>query len=349
VPSRRKRRQPDAWQPSRRCSGACCALERPRYRAAGAGQAARTHAWRLLAYCTAAALLRRSARQGNVAEAQALFQQELEARPAGGPAGGSTRAPEQDGTWEDGHPGARRAREANPPPPSHRQRVTRSCRAAAGGDWEDLDARLDRLVLEPSPAAAAAARRAHRTPPARPRQPPPAPAAAAPRSNGRAGTPPPAERGLVFDGAHVLEAHGLTSATTTTELEAWLESLDLRPLGPVVRRALGASLMRTAAAGISQQAVEGLRAHPGLHERPGVCPPAPLPGLPSLRGPQVGGRRLRAGGVCDARRRARGARARARVRVPLAQLCAGAPCPAGLLAGGTRCHTVGWHCRAERV
>ena len=150
------------------------------------------------------------------------------------------------------------------------QRVTRSRRAAADGDWEDLDARLDRLVLEPSPAAAAAARRAHRTPPARPRQPPPAPAAAAPRSNGRAGTPPPPDGGLVFDGAHVLEAHGLTSATTSTELEAWLESLDLRPLGPVLRRAPGARSASAAASGISRAGRGGLRAYLGVHGRPGV-------------------------------------------------------------------------------
>ncbi|KAK9822383.1 hypothetical protein WJX81_006174 [Elliptochloris bilobata] len=43
------------------------------------------------------------------------------------------------------------------------------------------------------------------------------------------------ERLLLFDGAHILEAYGLGPATTTGKLEAWLESLDLQPLGPVVR------------------------------------------------------------------------------------------------------------------
>ncbi len=230
------------------------------------------------------------------------------------------------------------------------QRVTRSRRAAADGDWEDLDARLDRLVLEPSPAAAAAARRAHRTPPARPRQPPPAPAAAAPRSNGRAGTPPPADGGLVFDGAHVLEAHGLTSATTSTQLEAWLESLDLWPLGPVLRRALARPPQALQPVAYPEQAVAVCAlTWESMGGRASARPCQPAPGLLSVRGAQVGQRGLRAGSICDARRRAGGARACARVRVPVAQLCAGAPYPAGFPASATRCLTVGWHSRTARV
>lgn len=41
----------------------------------------------------------------------------------------------------------------------------------------------------------------------------------------------------MFDGAHILEVYGLMQGASAAKLEAWLESLQLQPLGPVVRRA----------------------------------------------------------------------------------------------------------------
>ena len=117
-------------------------------------------------------------------------------------------------------------------------------------DWEDLN--LERLVLEPSPAAAAAALRAYERPKgtrlATPASSGPAAtnrsqsggtaSSSTPLRGGSRGAPYPVPSGeLPFDGAHILEAYDLSPATTTGRLEAWLESLQLQPLGPVVRRA----------------------------------------------------------------------------------------------------------------
>ena len=58
------------------------------------------------------------------------------------------------------------------------------------------------------------------------------------RAGCRGAPPRPVPAGeLLFDGAHILEAYDLSPATTTGRLEAWLESLQLHPLGPVVRHA----------------------------------------------------------------------------------------------------------------
>lgn len=106
-------------------------------------------------------------------------------------------------------------------------------------------------MLEPSPAAAAAALRAYERPKgtrlATPGRSGPAAdrsqsggtaARSTPLGRGSRGAPYPVPAGeLPFDGAHILEAYDLTPATTTGRLEAWLESLQLQPLGPVVRHA----------------------------------------------------------------------------------------------------------------
>ena len=137
---------------------------------------------------------------------------------------------------------------------AHLTTVTLHRRGGICADWEDLN--LERLVLEPSPAAAAAALRAYERPKST-RRAAPASRAAADRSQSggtaSSSTPPrggsrgesyPAPAGeLPFDGAHVLEAYGLSPATTTGRLEAWLELLQLQPLGPVVRHA-GVLLLR---------------------------------------------------------------------------------------------------------
>ena len=116
-------------------------------------------------------------------------------------------------------------------------------------DWEDLN--LERLVLEPSPAAAAAALRAYERPKgtrlaspgsvgtaADRRQNEGTASSTTPVTGGSRSAPYPVPAGeLPFDGAHILEAYDLSPATTTGRLEVWLESLQLQPLGPVVRRA----------------------------------------------------------------------------------------------------------------
>ncbi len=104
-------------------------------------------------------------------------------------------------------------------------------------------------MLEPSPAAAAAALRAYERPKGTRLANPASRGTAVDRSQsggtassstpargGTRGAPCPVPAGeLPFDGAHILEAYDLSPATTTGRLEAWLESLQLQPLGPVVR------------------------------------------------------------------------------------------------------------------
>lgn len=106
-------------------------------------------------------------------------------------------------------------------------------------------------MLEPSPAAAAAALRAYERPQGTRLATPGSSGVTADRSQsgGTASSSTPLRGGsrgarypvpageLPFDGAHILEAYNLSPATTTGHLEAWLESLQLQPLGPVVRHA----------------------------------------------------------------------------------------------------------------
>ncbi len=92
-------------------------------------------------------------------------------------------------------------------------------------------------MLEPSPAAAAAAARAYHRPPGARQAAPGASEGAEPRGRGRAAASPAVDGALMFDGAHILEVYGLMQGASAAKLEAWLESLQLQPLGPVVRRA----------------------------------------------------------------------------------------------------------------